>query len=67
MSDDRVTYLEIDTDSEIPAENPKILLFDDDGKKKSQATLMIEIAGAAELFHDADDRGFGIIDVNNHS
>ncbi len=34
---------------------------DSDGKKKSQATLLIELASRYALFHDADRNAFGIV------
>jgi hypothetical protein len=33
-------------------------IFDEDGKKKSQATLLIELAGRFMAFHDADDNAY---------
>lgn len=33
---------------------------DDDGKKKSQATLLIELAGRFELFHDSDQNAYAV-------
>src|SRR5690606_6291482 len=40
----------------------KISLEDDDGKKKSQVTLLIEIAERWEAFRDEDQGGYVVID-----
>lgn len=40
----------------------KISLEDDEGKRKSQVTLLIEIAERWEVFHDADQAGYIVID-----
>jgi hypothetical protein len=34
--------------------------------KKKQADVLIELASAAELFHDRDDVGYARFDVNGH-
>jgi hypothetical protein len=39
-----------------------ISLEDDDGKKKSQATVLIEIAERWDVFHDPDQAGYIVID-----
>ena len=33
---------------------------------KSQSTLLIELSASAELFHDADGKGYATIDIDNH-
>lgn len=38
----------------------KIDLTDDDGKKKSQATLLIELGSRFELFHDPDRNAYAV-------
>lgn len=42
-------------------ERPGIDLLDADGKRKSQATLLIEIGSQFDLFHDADRNGFAVV------
>jgi hypothetical protein len=46
--------------------NSKISLYDDEGKKKSQVTLLTEIALTQELFHNQDGDGHTILAINGH-
>jgi hypothetical protein len=43
---------------ERPRESGSISLFDGDGRKKSQATLLIDLAAQWEVFHDAENAGY---------
>ncbi len=49
-----------------PSSVAGILLLDGEGKKKSQATILIEICRPLELFHDADSNGYAVIDKTDH-
>jgi hypothetical protein len=42
-----------------------ISLFDDEGRPKSQATVLIELAAQWEVFHDADNIGYIVIIRNS--
>jgi hypothetical protein len=44
----------------------QISLFDKDGKKKSQVTLLTEIALTQELFHNKSGDGHAILTINGH-
>ncbi len=44
-----------------------ISLFAGEGKKKSQATILIEICNPLELFHDAESNGYAVIIKPSHS
>lgn len=46
------------------AERENYSLFDDDGKPKSQATVLIDIAERFHHFHDADQNAYGVIEVD---
>jgi hypothetical protein len=41
-------------------------LRDDEGKKKSQATLLVDLCAGIELFHDADAACYAIIKKQSH-
>lgn len=43
------------------ASTATVSLYDQSGGKKSQATLLIELAEGLELFHDPDGTGFAIV------
>jgi len=51
-----------------PAEEKErpISLFDEDGKPKTKATILIEIGSQHELFHDETGSGYATIAVNGH-
>jgi len=45
----------------------EVSLFDDEGKKKSQATILIELTDKlVNLFHDKERRGYAVFVVNTH-
>lgn len=44
----------------------KVSLFDDEGKKKSQATVLVDLCAELELFHDADSDCYAIIQKPTH-
>ena len=44
----------------------QISLFDKDGKKKSQVTLLTEIALTQELFHNKSGDGHAILTISGH-
>lgn len=46
------------------SEPASLSLFDDDGRRKSQATLLIEIGQQAELFHDPDGEPYALLDID---
>jgi hypothetical protein len=47
------------------AGKPSISLFDDDGRPKSQATVLIDLAAQWEVFHDTDNIGYIVIIRNS--
>ena len=44
----------------------KVSLFDDEGKKKSQSTVLVDLCAELELFHDADSDCYAIIQKPTH-
>ena len=44
----------------------KVSLFADDGKRKSQSTILVDLCADLELFHDADSTCYGIIKKAMH-
>lgn len=40
--------------------------FDSQGKKKAQATLLIDIAQNCQLFHNSEGKAFAQLNINNH-
>lgn len=44
----------------------KTSLFDNDGRKKSQATVLVDLCADIELFHDADSACYAIIQKPKH-
>ena len=59
---------EANTEHFVSTPSPEIIsIYDADGKKKSPATLLIELAQQVELFHDADGTGYAVIEENYHS
>lgn len=44
----------------------KISLFEDEGKKKSQSTVLVDLCADVELFHDADNTCYAIIVKPTH-
>lgn len=45
----------------------KVSLRDEEGKPKSQVTILLELSSALELFHDADGGCYAIIEKPTHS
>ncbi len=44
----------------------KISLFDDEGKRKSQSTVLVDLCAGLKLFHDADSNCYAIIQKPDH-
>lgn len=44
----------------------KVSLFDDEGKKKTQSTVLVDLCAELELFHDADSDCYAIIQKPTH-
>jgi len=44
----------------------KASLYDDEGRKKSQSTVLVDLCAKLELFHDADSTCYAIIQKPNH-
>ena len=55
------------TDVMSESNKPKIKLYDEDDRKKSQSTLLIEIATSFALFHDPDRRAYAEVSHKTHT
>lgn len=64
MSDSSTSYDEYRRRAEAEM-GADIDLLDADGKKKSQVTLLIELAARWETFHDADDDAYAVIETGD--
>jgi hypothetical protein len=43
-----------------------VTLFDEEGKRKSQSTLLVELGNQCKLFHDSEGAGYAVTTVDTH-